>query len=77
MAEKQLKKRRPVVFPCGADAGIKTTNRGITWTRGWKEKQREAKEGLDGQCQGRSEGEKHRRRQKQSLFPGLAMRPEE
>ena len=29
-------------------------------TRGGKEKQREAKEDLDGQCQGRPEGEKHR-----------------
>ena len=45
---------------CGTDGGRKTTNCGITWTRGKNEKQREAKEDLDGQCQGRPEGEKHR-----------------
>ena len=32
----------------------------FTWKRGGKEKQREAEEDLDGQCQGRPEGEKHR-----------------
>ena len=34
-----------------------TANRGFIWTRGGKEKQWEAKEDLDGQCQGRPEGE--------------------
>ena len=46
-----------MVWTCGRR---KTTNDGFTWTRGGKEKQREAKEDLDGQCQGRPEREKHR-----------------
>src|SRR6218665_3750300 len=49
----KIKKRTPVVWTCGADGGGKTTNCSFTWTCGWKEKQREAKEDLDGQCQGR------------------------
>jgi len=46
-----------VVWTCGADGGRKTTNRGFTRTRGGKEKQREEKEYLDGQYQGRPEGQ--------------------
>ena len=35
-------------------------NRGFTWICGGKEKQREAEEDLDGQCQGRPERAKYR-----------------
>ena len=49
-----------MVWTCGTDGGRKTTNRGFTWTRGGKEKQKETNADLDGQCQGRPEEEKHR-----------------
>ena len=45
-------------------------NCGFTCTIGWKEKQREAKEDLNGQCQARPKGEKHR------LNKGLVKLPE-
>ena len=47
----KMKNRRllHVVWTCGTDGRRKTTNRGFTWPRGEKEKQREAKEDLDGQ----------------------------
>jgi len=57
--ETVVEKETSVVWTCGMDGGRKTTNRSFTGTRGWKEKQREAKKDLDGQCQRRSEGEKH------------------
>ena len=48
-----------MVWTCGADGRRKTTNRDFKWTREGKEKQRESNEDLNGQCQGRPEGEKH------------------
>ena len=44
---------------CCQPTSRKTTNRGLTWTHEGREKQSEAKEDLDGQCQGRPGGEKH------------------
>jgi len=49
-----------MVWTCGADGGRKTTNRSFTQPCGREEKQGEAEEDLDGQCQGRPEGEKYR-----------------
>src|SRR6218665_1470424 len=49
-----------MVWTWGTGGRRKTTNRGFTWTSGGKEKQREAEEDMDGQCQLRPEGEKHR-----------------
>ena len=51
--ETDQEKETHVIWTCGTDGGRKTINHGFTWKRGWKEKQREAKEDLDGQCQGR------------------------
>jgi len=57
----KIKKRRLLWFGhVEPNEERKTTNRSFTWTRGGKEKQRERKENLDGQCPGRPEHEKHR-----------------
>ena len=57
VAEK-IKKRRLLLFGHVERKGEK--NRGITWTRGEKEKQRESEKDLYGQCVGRPEGENNR-----------------
>jgi len=57
---KDQEKETPVVWTCATDGGRKTTKCSFTRTCQWKEKQREADEDLDGQCQGRPEGENHR-----------------
>ena len=55
MVEK-ARKEISVVWTSGADRGGKITNRDFAWTRGMKEKQREADEVLNGQCQETPEG---------------------
>src|SRR6218665_3387893 len=57
---KDQEKETTVVWTRGKDGGEKTTKCSFTRTCRGKEKQRETEEDLDGQCQGRSEREKHR-----------------
>ena len=56
---KDKEKKTYMVWTCGADGWVKTANRSFTRPCGRKEKQ-EAEEDLDGQCQGRPEGETYR-----------------
>src|SRR6218665_3976439 len=56
---KGQEKENHVVWTSGMDGRRKITNRCFTWTCGGQEKQSKAKEDLDGQCQGRPEGDKH------------------